>query len=141
MDHHCMWMNNCVGAYNQKHFVLFLAYVSLHCGGAALAVVIILLQEASASILPSLHKNVARASRPNSAAAVAVLILASCFGRYTLALLRDQAQALRMNRTGIELLQGSCGEPRALWSTLEEVMGGRLSWHWLLPVPVRRSNG
>lgn len=27
MDHHCVWIRNCIGQANQKYFVLFLVYV------------------------------------------------------------------------------------------------------------------
>ena len=32
MDHHCPWVNNCIGYDNKKHFILLLIYVGFLSG-------------------------------------------------------------------------------------------------------------
>ena len=32
MDHHCPWINNCVGFYNRKFFILMIVYAEISLG-------------------------------------------------------------------------------------------------------------
>lgn len=40
MDHHCPWINNCVGERNQKYFIQFLVYVGILSAYAIILIVI-----------------------------------------------------------------------------------------------------
>lgn len=40
MDHHCPWINNCVGERNQKYFIQFLVYVGVLSAYAVILVVV-----------------------------------------------------------------------------------------------------
>ncbi|XP_054160008.1 palmitoyltransferase ZDHHC3-like [Oppia nitens] len=89
MDHHCPWINNCVGELNQKYFILFLVYTGTACIYILLSIIWSFLKSKLDSQQRMIHTSV-------------LLIEALLFGLFVVAVLTDQIQAICANETAID---------------------------------------
>uniref|UniRef100_A0A8C9Q6N4 Palmitoyltransferase n=1 Tax=Spermophilus dauricus TaxID=99837 RepID=A0A8C9Q6N4_SPEDA len=129
MDHHCTWVNNCVGEDNQKYFVLFTLYMGL----ASLHLLLLLgipVMRSHAQGEWDRHSTVS----PRRSLMYLFLVALIAF------LLNSTMFAMQMysictDRTLIERLQRDRGLPRkgSPWSSLKAVFGHRVSLAWLSP--------
>lgn len=129
MDHHCFWINNCVGFYNQKFFILFLLYTSL-MAGATLALL------SMGGFLAWRAMRNGQALQPSITAAVGGVVvsaLAVFFTVFVSGFLSDQVEAIESNTTNVETYQHTRGAELSFDEHMKIVFGSRRVF-WPLPV-------
>ena len=153
-------MNNCVGANNQKHFVLFTFYTAtLSCYAIVLLIARSLLFTHSPKQFPEdgvraavpggadlqHHAHGHRARHPADPEMgtrfllMALLFMeALLFGLFTLAMMTEQLSSIISDQTGIERLKHDhVGNNRGWLHNLSETFGRPASLLWLLPTAVK----
>uniref|UniRef100_A0A667GUV0 Palmitoyltransferase n=1 Tax=Lynx canadensis TaxID=61383 RepID=A0A667GUV0_LYNCA len=131
MDHHCPWVNNCVGENNQKYFVLFTMYIALISLHALIMV--------GFHFLHCFEEDWTKCSSFSPPTTVILLILLCFEGLlfliFTSVMFGTQVHSICTDETGIERLKRKHQprERRASWKSVKETFGGDFSPNWFNP--------
>ncbi|XP_053287640.1 palmitoyltransferase ZDHHC3-A isoform X1 [Pleuronectes platessa] len=131
MDHHCPWVNNCVGESNQKYFVLFTMYIALISLHALVMVVF--------HFLYCFEDDWTKCSSFSPPATV-ILLIVLCFEGllfliFTSVMFGTQVHSICTDETAIERLKGETGKwvKVPCWEAMQMAFGGPFSFSWCSP--------
>ncbi|KAI3358715.1 hypothetical protein L3Q82_015121 [Scortum barcoo] len=131
MDHHCPWVNNCVGENNQKYFVLFTMYIALISFHALIMVAF--------HFVFCIEEDWTKCSNFSPPATVILLILLCFEGLlfliFTAVMFGTQVHSICTDETGIEQLKKEERRwaKKSKWMNMKVVFGHPFSIAWLSP--------
>ncbi|XP_008847728.1 palmitoyltransferase ZDHHC3 isoform X3 [Nannospalax galili] len=131
MDHHCPWVNNCVGENNQKYFVLFTMYIALISLHALIMV--------GFHFLHCFEEDWTKCSSFSPPTTVILLILlcfeALLFLIFTSVMFGTQVHSICTDETGIEQLKKEERRwaKKTKWMNMKAVFGHPFSIGWASP--------
>ncbi|OXU27208.1 hypothetical protein TSAR_010831 [Trichomalopsis sarcophagae] len=129
MDHHCPWINNCVGERNQKYFIQFLVYVGTLALYAIALVIVSWVFDC-----PQCSNDIA-IKQSRILHCVILVLESSLFGMFVIAILIYQFQAILDDETAVERVQGTHSHHKNThaFTLLAQVCGKSHPIFWLLP--------
>ncbi|XP_060040211.1 palmitoyltransferase ZDHHC3 isoform X2 [Erinaceus europaeus] len=131
MDHHCPWVNNCVGENNQKYFVLFTMYIALISFHALVMV--------GFHFLYCFEEDWTKCSSFSPPTTVILLILLCFEGLlfliFTSVMFGTQVHSICTDETGIEQLKKEERRwaKKTKWMNMKAVFGHPFSLGWASP--------
>ncbi|KAM9737317.1 palmitoyltransferase ZDHHC3-like isoform 1-T1 [Menidia menidia] len=131
MDHHCPWVNNCVGENNQKYFVLFTMYIALISFHALIM--------AAFHFVFCFEEDWTKCSSFSPPSTVILLILLCFEGLlfliFTAVMFGTQVHSICSDETGIEQLKKEERRwaKKSKWMNMKVVFGHPFSIAWLSP--------
>lgn len=137
MDHHCPWINNCVGEKNQKYFVLFTLYICLISLQALIIVIKTFINCANTGWSSNLCT--IRSSGVTLINMIGLTFEAALFCLFTAIMFGTQIYAICVDETGIEQLKGdykhkNCSSKKnSKCLNFKSVFGDKLTIRWLVP--------
>ncbi len=139
MDHHCPWLNNCVGINNNKLYVQFCVYVTMHCL-YCLTIIVLRYRSCDESARRSRNSKLFNYTCPDYTTCELVMVYvvvltAIFFAGFTTFIAIDQWTLLMENRTMIDRKKKLKGRILSFQKKMQIFFGGKGTFelHWILP--------
>jgi len=124
-DHHCPWINNCLGFFNQKHFMLF-SYYSMN--GVFLSIYMMLYY-----VMYKQYK-VYKQSTGLITLSIFHLVFGIIFLIFSICMLKDQWNTIRNETTVIDFKEKKFLEARDIDECWDEAFGEEFHIWWFFPI-------